>query len=274
MKFDITTSKYWLGGRVGIKIKGDAVLEYTDLFPSPKSPKIAMNLIWQMGSLCLEMWSNLSKVTLLESGTARKPTSVCPVLTLAEDTHLQSKPRSLDVCQPVCSLWKPALWHLLQRIRTCLAKHKPSDCTLQLPCLPAWECDRIRFLFLLLARSILLCKPSLPLPGNAPTPCTTGNGLTVCTVAASCFPPPRTLELTQHRGLMTEATSSSFLSVPYTPPSLCAIRSKGLRNAALEHKPLFEVLPAYIFQSSDFMALYPGTLDCIIFALGINWNFS
>lgn len=223
MKFDITTCKYWLGGRVGIKIKGDAVLEYTDLFPSPKSPKIAMNLILQMGLLCLEMWSNLSKVTLLESGTARKPTSVYPVLTLAKDTHLQSKPRSLHVCQPVCSLWKGTVWHLLRRIRTCLAKHKPSACTLQLLCLPAWECDRIRFLFLPLARSTLLCKPSLPLPGNAPTPCTTGNGLQVCTVAASCFPHPRTLELPQERGLWQKQPHLVFsachthhhLSVPF-----------------------------------------------------------
>lgn len=185
-----------------------------------------MNLILQMGSLCLKMWSNLSKVTLLESDTARKPTSVFPVLTLTEDTHLQSKPRSLHVCQPVCSLWKGMLWHLLLRVRTCLAKHKPSDCTLQLPCIPAWECARIRFLFLLLARSTLLCKPSVSLPGNASTPCTTGNGLQVRTVAASCFPPPRTLELPHHRGLMTEATSSIFLGVPYTLPSFCSIDQK------------------------------------------------
>ena len=55
MKFDITTSEYCLGGKIGIKIKGDAVLEYTVLFPSPKSPKIALNLILQMGPLCLKM---------------------------------------------------------------------------------------------------------------------------------------------------------------------------------------------------------------------------
>ena len=45
MKSDIPTCKGCLEGRIGTKIKGDAMFEHTLLFPPLKSRKIATNLI-------------------------------------------------------------------------------------------------------------------------------------------------------------------------------------------------------------------------------------
>lgn len=39
MKFDITTSKYCLGGKIGIKIKGGAVFEYTEFVSFSQIPQ-------------------------------------------------------------------------------------------------------------------------------------------------------------------------------------------------------------------------------------------
>ena len=62
-----------------------------------------------------------------------------------------------------------------------------------------------------------LCNPRLLLPGNAPHSIPMGMGYRYAEMTIAAPPPqPGTLAYPHHRVLMTEATSSSSLSVPYT----------------------------------------------------------
>lgn len=79
-----------------------------------------------MRSLRWEMWSNLSKVTQLESGSARSTTLVClpPWAPLfqgsmwAEFAHLLTKPKSPHVNWPGCNSWKGMQGASLPEVRT------------------------------------------------------------------------------------------------------------------------------------------------------------